>query len=101
MSKQVCLRCDWTGDDDQAACPRCGAPLFRSDGSGTAAEDAPPAAEPSGPFVAPAPTGRRWVAAALGLAIAAVVSIGWLMAYESWRGRAPDLHDDDDDGARL
>ncbi|WP_243074266.1 hypothetical protein [Microbacterium sp. SS28] len=37
----------------------------------------------------------------LGLAIGAVVSIGWLMAYESWRGRAPDLHDDDDDGARL
>lgn len=37
----------------------------------------------------------------LGLAIAVVVSIGWLMAYESWRGRAPDLYDDDDDGARL
>ncbi|MEU1971269.1 hypothetical protein ABZ477_06425 [Microbacterium sp. NPDC019599] len=37
----------------------------------------------------------------LGLMIAAVVSIGWLMAYESWRGRAPDLYDDDDDGARL
>lgn len=37
----------------------------------------------------------------LGLVLAAVVSIGWLMAYESWRGRAPTLHDEDDDGARL
>lgn len=37
----------------------------------------------------------------LGLAIAALVSIGWLMAYESWRGRTPDMYDDDDDGARL
>ena len=37
----------------------------------------------------------------LGLGIAVLVSIGWLMAYESWRGRAPDLYDDDDDGARL
>ena len=37
----------------------------------------------------------------LGLALAALLSIGWLMAYESWRGRAPDLHDDDDNGARL
>ena len=37
----------------------------------------------------------------LGLAIAAVVSIGWIVAYESWRGRTPDLYDDDDDGARL
>jgi hypothetical protein len=37
----------------------------------------------------------------LGLAIAAAVSIGWLIAYESWRGRTPDLYDDDDDGARL
>lgn len=37
----------------------------------------------------------------LGLALAGLISIGWLMAYESWRGRAPDLHDEDDDGARL
>jgi hypothetical protein len=70
MSKQVCLRCDWTGDDDLATCPRCGAPLFRSVGSEDPVEDEPEA-EPSGPFVAPAPTGRRWIAAALGLAIAA------------------------------
>jgi len=37
----------------------------------------------------------------LGIAIGVLVSIGWLMAYESWRGRAPNLYDDDDDGARL
>lgn len=37
----------------------------------------------------------------LGLALAAIVSIGWLMAYESWRGRNPDLHDPWGDGAQL
>jgi len=37
----------------------------------------------------------------LGLVLAVLISIGWLMAYESWRGRTPDLYDDDDDGARL
>jgi len=35
-----------------------------------------------------------------GLLLAVLVSIGWIMAYESWRGKAPHLHDDDD-GARL
>lgn len=37
----------------------------------------------------------------LGLALAAIVSIGWLMAYESWRGRAPGVNDPWDDGAQL
>jgi hypothetical protein len=37
----------------------------------------------------------------LGLALAAIVSIGWLMAYESWRGKNPGLHDPWDDGAQL
>ena len=37
----------------------------------------------------------------LGVAIGVLISLGWLMAYESWRGRTPDLYDDDDDGARL
>ncbi len=37
----------------------------------------------------------------LGLILAAIVSIGWLMAYESWRGRTPGLHDPFDDGAQL
>jgi hypothetical protein len=45
----------------------------------------------------------------VGLLIAALVSIGWLMAYESWRGRNVGMRkhsndpfdDSDDDGARL
>jgi hypothetical protein len=41
-----------------------------------------------------------------GLLLGVLVSIGWLIAYESWRGSTsglhpPGLHDDDDDGARL
>lgn len=41
--------------------------------------------------------GSVWV----GLLIAAVVSIGWIMAYESWRGRQVGLYDRDDNGAVL
>ncbi len=37
----------------------------------------------------------------LGLGIAIVISIGWLIAYESWRGKTPGLHDPWDDGAQL
>jgi len=37
----------------------------------------------------------------LGLMLSVLLSIGWLIAYESWRGRTPDLYDEDDDGARL
>ncbi|WP_336632938.1 MULTISPECIES: hypothetical protein [unclassified Microbacterium] len=37
----------------------------------------------------------------LGLTIAVIVSIGWLIAYESWRGRNPGLDDPWDDGAQL
>ncbi len=37
----------------------------------------------------------------LGVALAAVVSIGWLMAYESRRGRNEGIYDRDDDGAQL
>lgn len=37
----------------------------------------------------------------LGLTLAIIVSIGWLMAYESWRGRAPHGDDPWDDGAQL
>ena len=37
-----------------------------------------------------------------GLFIAAIVAIGWIIAYESSRGgRAGGLDDPDDDGARL
>jgi hypothetical protein len=41
--------------------------------------------------------GSVWV----GLLIAAAVSIGWLIAYESWRGRNVGVYDRDDDGAQL
>lgn len=37
----------------------------------------------------------------LGLVLAVVISIGWLIAYESWRGRSPHLDDPWDDGAQL
>lgn len=41
--------------------------------------------------------GSIWV----GLLLGAAVSVGWLIAYESWRGRHVGLDDPDDDGARL
>ena len=37
----------------------------------------------------------------LGLVLAGAVSIGWLIAYESWRGRSTGIYDRDDDGAQL
>lgn len=37
----------------------------------------------------------------LGITLAVIISIGWLIAYESWRGRTPGLDDPFDDGARL
>lgn len=45
--------------------------------------------------------GIIWGSIWLGLIIAAAVSIGWLIAYESWRGRTGDLEDPDDNGAQL
>ena len=41
--------------------------------------------------------GSVWI----GLLLALVVSIGWLIAYESWRGRNEGIYDRDDDGAQL
>lgn len=41
--------------------------------------------------------GSVWI----GLTLAVIVSIGWLIAYESWRGRTPDMDDPWDDGAQL
>ncbi|WP_322411342.1 hypothetical protein [Microbacterium invictum] len=45
--------------------------------------------------------GLIWGSVGLGLVVAAAVSIGWLIAYESWRGQKVGLNDPDDDGARL
>ena len=41
--------------------------------------------------------GSVWI----GLLLGGAVSVGWLIAYESWRGRHVGLHDEDDDGAQL
>jgi hypothetical protein len=41
--------------------------------------------------------GQLWI----GLVLAGAVSIGWLIAYESWRGRHVGLENPDDDGAQL
>ncbi len=36
-----------------------------------------------------------------GVVVALAVSVGWLIAYESWRGRNVGVYDRDDDGAQL
>lgn len=36
-----------------------------------------------------------------GVLVALAVSVGWLIAYESWRGRNVGVYDRDDDGAQL
>jgi hypothetical protein len=41
--------------------------------------------------------GSVWI----GLLLALIVSIGWLIAYESWRGRNVGIYNRDDDGAQL
>ncbi len=45
--------------------------------------------------------GMIWGSVWLGIVLAAAVSIGWLMAYESWRGRNVGIENRDDDGAQL
>jgi hypothetical protein len=41
VRERICLPCDWTGEGDGAACPRCGAPLYRLPESTTRREVAP------------------------------------------------------------
>lgn len=41
--------------------------------------------------------GNVWV----GILIALPISIGWIIAYESWRGRNVGYYDRDDNGAQL
>jgi hypothetical protein len=45
--------------------------------------------------------GLVWGNVLLGVVLAAAVSIGWLIAYESSRGRNVGLENRDDDGAQL
>ncbi len=59
MSRALCFRCDWEGDPEER-CPRCGAPLYLSDGASavepptgggqaSGAESAPEAGETTAP----------------------------------------------------
>ncbi|GAB3602929.1 hypothetical protein [Microbacterium aureliae] len=45
--------------------------------------------------------GLIWGNVWLGLVLAGAISIGWLIAYESSRGRNVGIYDRDDDGAQL
>jgi len=111
MAERFCLRCDWAGDTDEPACPRCSAPLYRMGRSEPtpAPPDVPPAhpdppAEVSGPRGAPLedhervgdrdeagvpsvatpPARDRWQVIALALTLTAVV------AFALTRGGEPD-----------
>jgi dipeptidyl aminopeptidase/acylaminoacyl peptidase len=46
VGERVCLRCDWTGETDGPACPKCGAALYRLAESTTPREVTPPPAQP-------------------------------------------------------
>jgi hypothetical protein len=80
MTERVCLRCDWAGDTDEPACPRCGAPLYRIGRSEPkpAPPEAPPA-RPDPPAEVPGTRGAvaaaergRWRVIALALTLTAV-----------------------------
>lgn len=45
--------------------------------------------------------GLIWGSLWLGLVLGGAIGIGWLIAYESWRGRTVGLDDPDDNGAQL
>jgi uncharacterized membrane protein len=45
--------------------------------------------------------GLVWGNVWLGLVLAAAISVGWLIAYESSRGHNTGIYDRDDDGAQL
>ena len=50
MGERVCLRCDWTGETDGAACPRCEASLYRLPESTDSREITPiPRSQPQSP----------------------------------------------------
>jgi hypothetical protein len=113
MAERFCLRCDWAGETEGPACPRCGAPLYRMDRSEPtpAPREAHPAEVPGSrgsplersgsggdrdeahlPSVATAERGR-WRVIALALTLTAVV------AFALTRGGDPDPADPDQAGA--
>lgn len=56
----TCFRCDWVGDTDGAACPRCGAPLYRPaprDSGRRAAARSESGADPDSPAAGSGPAG--------------------------------------------
>ncbi|WP_413355087.1 hypothetical protein [Microbacterium sp. 1P06AB] len=52
-------------------------------------------------FVAGILFGLVWQNVWVGLVLAAAISVGWFIAYESRRGRNEGVYDRDDDGAQL
>jgi Tol biopolymer transport system component len=98
VSEWICLRCDWTGSRDRAACPRCGAALYRSPEPTVPREVTPPPRpqpEPTGdctrsspiesaqdeivPAVPVVAARRRWalIVGAIAVAAAWTVASGW------------------------
>ena len=101
MSEWFCLRCDWTGGGDGAACPRCGVPLYRlGRPEPTKPRDVAAAARPrpwpagqrmrSSPIAVPrddesvpspmpaAAAGRRWPVIVLAFIVAAGIAGGFI-----------------------
>jgi hypothetical protein len=102
LGDRVCLRCDWTGETDRMACPRCGAPLYRLQEPTTPREVTPaprsqrhPAGHPmpSSPVeaarddesvpAAPVAARRRWAVIVGALTVATV----WIVATGGPFGR--------------
>lgn len=72
MSERVCLRCDWTGAGDEAACPRCGAPLYRL------GRPKPQDDERIPPTMPAAAGGGRWPVIVLAFMVAASIAGGFI-----------------------
>ena len=83
MAERFCLRCDWAGETEEPACPRCVAPLYRM--ARAEPTPAPPGVPPArrDPSAATAERGR-WRVIALALTLTAVV------AFALTRGGEPD-----------
>ena len=110
--ERVCLRCDWTGETDGAACSRCGAPLYRVQEPTTPPEAVPaprPRAQPAGdpmprssvdmvqddesvPPAVPVATSRRWwVIGGGAFMVAAVLIAGTVGLSERTQGPAEEV----------
>ncbi len=84
MNERLCLRCDWTGEEKGAACPRCGALLYRpgdADPTATGSPAEPPREDASGHPWLPATAVDRPRAAAIVLASVVVAGIAFAVIY--------------------